>query len=108
MKTPSDVAEVMKCLADMERASNNFYCLAVQAQNHAFIEFTGLMNEYINVCRDAAKNGIDFRTASTHTGRRLDFKDHHLKYIREKLECIYGIDVLSATPSENFHPAEEL
>lgn len=52
------------------------------------------MNEYIKVCADAHDKGIDFRMASTHTGIRMPMEDYHVAYVLEKLECIYGVDLL--------------
>lgn len=84
------------CLRWMRAASGGFYYMAVKAGNHAFIEFTGLMNEYIEACQRAADSGVDFRFASKHSGKgsQLPVPEHACKYIREKLDCIYGLDVL--------------
>lgn len=73
----------------MKLASTTFYCDAVQIGNHAFIEFTGLMNEYIKMCDQTMKAGIDFNECSQHTRRKLVTKDYNLTYIREKLDCIF-------------------
>lgn len=83
-------AELLQITVNMRKASDVFYWMAFRCGNHAFIEFTGLMNEYINVCDSAAKQGIDFTMASTHTGVALPFRPHHQQYLLEKLECIYG------------------
>ena len=85
--------ELQECIKQMHKASDTFYSLAVHAGNHAFIEFTGLINEYIQLCEKAAADGVDFRMASTHTGERI--AGHNVRYIREKLECIYGLDLLA-------------
>lgn len=77
----------------MQAVSDRFYREAIQTGNHAFIEFAGLMNEYIMVCRKAAASGIDFTMASIHTERPLPFREHHLRYLQEKLSCIYGPSV---------------
>jgi len=37
----------------MAQASGAFYAAAIRIGNHPFIEFTGLMNEYIKICADA-------------------------------------------------------
>lgn len=88
--SPKDRADLHAILARMHAASDHFYAAAVAAGNHAFIEFTGLMNEYITVCHTALAQDIDFRMASTHTGVALPFKPHHAAYLAEKLDCIYG------------------
>jgi hypothetical protein len=84
------------CLKAMHSASSAFYTLAVRAGNHAFIEFTGLMNEYINLCQQAHEQGIDFTMLNVHTGQHLPFQAHHFNYLAEKLECIYGINLMLA------------
>ncbi len=78
------------CLRSMRQASAMFYRAAVTAGNHAFIEFTGLMNEYINLCEAAHAAGIDFTCANKHN-EHLPWEDHHKQYLNEKLECIYGV-----------------
>jgi hypothetical protein len=86
-------AELEACLILMQQASTNFYRQAVHCGNHAFIEFTGLMNEYIKVCRTALNGGQDFAMANIHTGQALPFAQHHIDYLSEKLNCIYGASI---------------
>jgi hypothetical protein len=76
-------------LERMHDASRTFYVAAVQIGNHPFIEFTGLMNEYIKACEEAHAQGIDFSDCNTHTGASLPLAKHMLLYINEKLECIF-------------------
>lgn len=78
-------------LAGMRRASAAFYLMAQRAGCHAFLEFTGLMNEFINLCHEAEDRGIDFTHANVHAGKHLPFQSHHIAYLNEKLECIYGV-----------------
>lgn len=85
----------LQCLARMKQASDGFYYDAVRCGNHAFIEFTGLMNEFIKLCADAHEQGIDFTMLNKHSGRHLPFQDYHREYIREKLDCIYGDQLLA-------------
>jgi hypothetical protein len=80
--------EVM--LDQMRRASDAFYYLAARTHCHPFLEFTGLMNEYIGLCQKAHALGIDFTMTSIHTGKALPIEDHHIAYLGEKLGCIYG------------------
>lgn len=77
-------------LKRMKVASSNFYLAAVSAGCHAFIEFTGLMNEFIKVCKEADDAGIDWLHANVHGDIHLPFQSHHIKYLSEKIECIYG------------------
>ncbi len=60
-----------------------FPCL-LRYGNHAFIEFTGLMNEY------TMQSGEDFTECNIHSGKKLRAHDFNENYIREKLECIYS------------------
>lgn len=86
-------------LREMEQLSSLFYQGAVKIGVHAFIEFTGLMNEFIKVCRDmeTAGNGA-WDQANTHSDSPLKLKPHHVQYLAEKLDCIYGA-ALRANPA---------
>lgn len=72
-------------LKKMKQASDKFYAMAAEAGCHQFLEFTGLMNEYIEVCSRAEDYGIDWFQAA-----ELPFKEQHLRYLADKLDCIYG------------------
>jgi hypothetical protein len=85
--TPEERREI---LDKMRTTSSAFYAAAVRAGCHAFIEFTGLMNEFIGLCAEADAQGIDWMRANVHGDVHLPFKPHHVKYLSEKLECIYG------------------
>jgi hypothetical protein len=85
-------------LEQMHAAARAFYLTAVQIGNHPFIEFTGLMNEYIKACEAAHARGIDFSDCNAHTGTPLPLAPHMRAYINEKLECIFtGRVVLEVT-----------
>lgn len=84
----------------MRQASNAFYAAATQIGNHPFIEFTGLMNEYIQCCERAHEDGIDFTQCSKHSGQLLPMEPHEIDYINEKLECIFTGRIL-LQPQEN-------
>jgi hypothetical protein len=45
--------ERAQALLQMQRTADAFYRSAVAVGNHPFIEFAGLMNEYIQACRCA-------------------------------------------------------
>jgi len=86
--------ELALMLAAMRAASEAFYFRAIHIGNHAFIEFTGLMNEYIKLCEEAHAQGVDFTTTNIHGGgAALPMKGYHRAYISEKLECIYGVSL---------------
>lgn len=80
-------------LESMRQTSNRFYASAVHAGCHAFIEFAGLMNEYIKACEGAEARGEAWVHASGH-GDNLKLEDFQIAYIREKLGCIFGDQVL--------------
>lgn len=80
-----------KCLQDMRTLSDLFYLQAIQIGNHAFIEFTGLMNEYINACQMAHDMGKDFTQANVHTGVSI-IPDFMKDYFLEKIGCIFGME----------------
>lgn len=79
-----------RTLDRMRHASSVFYALAAQAGCHGFLEFTGLMNEYIKVCEEAEARGAPWLHANVHSGKHLQLEPYHVEYLREKLECIYG------------------
>lgn len=83
-------AELLDMLAKMDAASRLFYSLAVRAGCHGFIEFTGLMNEYINVCRQTLEAGQDFTLSNTHAEKPLVIQDYQISYFAEKFDCIFG------------------
>jgi len=88
-------------LKKMQQASNEFYKAAVSIGNHPFIEFAGLMNEYINACRDAHNEGIDFSECNRHRGQVLPLHSVRSDYLNEKLECIFsGAKILDGTQCE--------
>jgi len=92
------VPERIVMLRRMKDASHVFYGLAVQAGCHPFIEFTGLMNEYIKCCEEAHISGIDFADCNKHVGQQLPMPDHSIAYVNEKLECIFtGRSVMKET-----------
>jgi hypothetical protein len=73
----------------MQAASYSFYRAAVNIGVHPFIEFTGLMNEYVKVCKKAHEQGIDFSECNTHSGISLPMRPYEVSYVNEKLECIF-------------------
>jgi hypothetical protein len=74
----------------MTKVSGDFYYAAARTDVHAFIEFTGLMNKFIDVCRNSSAAGVDFNESNTHTGDALVVEDHDLVYLAEKFDCIFG------------------
>lgn len=83
--------ELRQMLADMQSVSNRFYGQAVQTRCHPFIEFCGFMNEFIKICENALKEGVDFTETTIHSGGAvLPMEDYHAGYIGEKFGCIFG------------------
>jgi hypothetical protein len=76
-------------LVNMKRLSKLFYATAHAIGCHAFIEFTGLMNEWLKMAEEAHKQGIDFNACNTHSGHALPMQPFQRNYINEKLECIF-------------------
>lgn len=89
---PEDRAKMLRGMRDL---SDLYYSHAVRLGVHAFIEFAGLMNEFIRVCEEAHARGQNFPFSNTHSGEALPFKSYHLSYLAEKLECIYGPALLA-------------
>ena len=81
--------ELSRMVKAMQVASDAFYMVARRIGNHPFIEFAGLMNEYIQCCDKARRAGIDFTLCNTHTGLELPMAKYEVDYVNEKLECIY-------------------
>lgn len=93
---PDTTIQAMQCVV------NAFYRDAVRIGNHPFIEFAGLMNEYISACREASAHGIDFTSCNVHSGHPLPLHAHQVDYINEKLECIFtGRSVVSSAAVPN-------
>ncbi len=84
-QTPKEI------LAAMKAASNNYYSEAITTNCHTFVEFTGLINEYIQICEKNLDQGVDFTKTSVHCPGepRLHIEGWQLEYINEKLQCIF-------------------
>lgn len=75
----------------MAEICESFYLAAVATDVHAFIEFTGLLGEFLNLCKDAEQSGCrTWMGANVHGGENLPMRPYRLGYLREKLSCIYG------------------
>ncbi|AGZ61809.1 MAG: hypothetical protein AV945_gp02 [Phormidium phage MIS-PhV1B] len=89
--TPSESLKLM------QEISNKFYETSCMTQCHAFVEFTGLMNEYIKICSEFQKANPDddFRMLNAHSGKSIKLKRYEIHYIKEKLNCIYQEQIIS-------------
>lgn len=81
--------EQKAALEKMRETAESFYYSAIKIGVHPFIEFAGLMNEYIKVCVDAHNAGIDFSECNRHAGNHLPMRDYQIEYLNEKLDCIF-------------------
>ena len=82
-------AEREVALTDMQALSDHFYHTAAGIGCHPFLEFAGLLNEYIKIARAAHVKGIDFSECNTHSGVDLPMEPFEVNYLNEKLECIF-------------------
>jgi hypothetical protein len=75
----------------MRAASKTLYNMAIRTDCHAFIEFTGLMNEYIKICEKNHAQGLDFRNSNAHIGKsqQMQIQPYQVDYLNEKLHCIF-------------------
>jgi hypothetical protein len=75
----------------MQKVVHDFYYQAVQTNCHPFIEWAGLMGEYIKMCQASLEAGIDFTETTDHGfGKTMAAKPFHAAYFAEKLNCIFG------------------
>lgn len=77
-------------LASMREIAAEFYASAMTSKCHPFIEFAGLMNEYVQLCEQAHREGVDFTQTDVHNGKALPMRAFQAAYIGEKVGCIYG------------------
>jgi hypothetical protein len=99
------VAERARMLDQMRQVSDRFYAAAVAIKNHAFIEFNGLIVEYITLCQRAHDQGIDFTRCNIHTGTTLPMEPFNVDYISEKLGCIFSGQITAA--AQHIAPVRE-
>ncbi len=75
-------------LIQMQNAANTFYVLAMRTQVHPFVEFTGLMNEFVKVCKAAHESGVDFSACCAFT-EKLPMTPQNVALCNEALEHIF-------------------
>jgi len=85
--------ELQNIIHKMRTVSTMYYQCSIQIGNHPFIEFAGIINEYISCCENALAKGIDFTICNIHSGSKLPILTHNIDYINEKLECIFTGDI---------------
>jgi hypothetical protein len=83
-------SERVTALEQMNHAIKRFYASAVHIGNHPFVEFTGVMQAYLDACRRAHAAGIDFTECNRHLGVELPMHAFEVDYLNEKLDCIFA------------------
>jgi hypothetical protein len=88
---PPDQGEL---ISKMEKIANDLYWRMfrdnVGTYCHPYIEFCGLLNKYVGLCRQAHAQGLDLSLMSEHHGVPLPAAEHDVMYVAEKLRCIFG------------------
>ena len=82
-------AENQNSLDRMEQASAVFYRMAQDTKKHQFLEFNGLLAEYIKLLKVLHTEDKDIVESDN-----LPMKDYNAAYLAEKLDCIYGATFL--------------
>ena len=100
-------SERVTAIAAMREASAIFYANAASTRNHTFIEFCGLINEYIKSCEIAHEKGIDFSDCNAHSGRNLPMEPYMIDYVNDKLGCIFTGRIALCDQSLSREVAEE-
>lgn len=75
-------------LRRMRWAGCAFNGFAARTGVRPFTEFTGLIHQYIDVCRIAYPEDQDFSAYAAHGGY-LPMRDHQIDYINGRLGCIF-------------------
>lgn len=93
--------ELQRLVKDMGGVAESTYWLFFHAgmgsRCHAFLEFNGLISQYVKIAQRAAAAGIDFTQANVHNQTPLPVEIHDLEYLAEKIRCIFG-PLIDANP----------
>jgi hypothetical protein len=89
--------ELSTILDEMRETVDRFYFRAIGIHNHPFIEWTGVLNEYIKMCWQALEAGVDFTRCHVHSSQALPIESINVDYLAEKIECIFG-NSIQASP----------
>jgi hypothetical protein len=93
----------------MAKAINDFYHAAADTGVHPFVEFAGVMTAYEKTCRRTHEVGIDFTECNRHTGVALPMEGYEVKYLTEKLDCIFdgriqAVEIQTVTQKQALSP----
>ena len=91
--TDAEIDEYLADIAEWQEMLQQVYWLMFRAnvggKFHAFMEWNGVMSKHLGMARELVEQGIDAFHMSRHTGGPMPLADHHLEYLREKIECIF-------------------
>jgi hypothetical protein len=91
------LGEMRATIARMRAINAQFYALCfsggIGGSCHAFIEFAGLQAKFIDMCQAALDAGIEFPFANQHSASPWPLERHHVDYLGEKFQCIYGFAI---------------
>lgn len=82
--------ELQAITLKMREVANVVYRLLQSCEVHAFIEFNGMMQKYVDLCSRAAEAGVDFTMFNTHNDKSFTVHEHDVEYLAEKFDCIFG------------------
>jgi hypothetical protein len=103
---PPTEEELTGIIEEMKQIAQIFYMLCTKAglahRCHPFLEFTGLMREYIHGCTMLTREGSDFRRSSGHSNKESAQLPIDIRYIAEKLNCIFGPTLRAGESKELF------
>lgn len=91
------VDERVQALAGMDQLVNAFYAHAQRLHVHPFLEFAGVMRAYVKSCERAHAAGVDFSECNAHAGQQLPMESFEIRYLDEKLNCIFGGRITAVT-----------
>lgn len=82
--------ECEEMIPKMRDVSTTYYRGAIQTGCHAFIEFCGLQQKFIDIFSKTNQKGTDPNDCNTHSGKSLNVEEHDIAYLAEKFDCIFG------------------
>lgn len=90
----------------LRKLNDDFYWTlfraGVGARIHAFVEFCGLQAKFIDFCKGALDQGIEFPMANQHANVSWPMDTHHAEYLGEKFKCIFGFAMTDPTVRDAF------
>lgn len=87
---PYSIEDLLKICRKMDAVVEKIYPMMTSCEVHPFVEFNGLMREYVVICRILARSGVAFPFASNHGTMAVEVPDYTIEYMAEKLGCIFA------------------